>query len=166
MFAPTAPPPPQFHFCEHRDRRFGDEGSSKCPRNEKKDKRFPPHHFNNFMMGCPEKAPPAPKIASSTSVCSWRRGEHNPSLLARRCHSHRSDVKSTMRAAPKSLGPSGSSQFLPGLEFVVNPRFFCHECPIFKTKTIMGRCAEDGERGARKRRRGWRWPTICPGTSV
>ena len=138
MFASTAPPPPQFHFWEHRDRRFGDEGSSKCPRNEKKDKRFSNHHFEFGMMGCPEKAPPAPKIASSTSVCSWRRGDHNASLLVRRCHGARTDVQAMMRAAPKSLGPSGSSQFLPGLEFVVNPRFFYHEFHISKTKTISG----------------------------
>ena len=138
MFASTAPPPPQFHFWEHRDRRFCDEGSPKCPRNEKQDKRFSNHHLLFVMMGCPEKAPPAPKIASSTSVCSWRRGDHNASVNARRCHTSHSDSLADIRAAPKSLGPSGSSQFLPGLEFVVNPRFFFHECPMSTNQNYSG----------------------------
>ena len=64
-----------------------------------------------------------------------------------------------MRAAPKSLGPSGSSQFLPGPEFVVNPRFFFHEFPMSKTKTIMGRCAEDGEQEDWEQKERLRWPS-------
>ena len=63
-----------------------------------------------------------------------------------------------MRAAPKSLGPSGSSQFLPGLEFVVNPRFFSHEFPMSETKRLAGRCAEDGEQENWDQRRSLRWP--------